>query len=74
MSEDRLSGETMRSLTGLTPAIASKKKESEVQKMSSFFASSSIPENKSIIYLCVCVCVGGRVCDRTKVRVCIFFY
>jgi hypothetical protein len=47
MSEDRLSGETMRSLTEFHTAIASKKKESEVQKMSSFFASSSIPENKS---------------------------
>ena len=47
MSEDRLSGETMRSLTEFHAAIASKKKESEVQKMSSFFAPSSIPENKS---------------------------
>jgi hypothetical protein len=49
-SEDRLSGETMQSLTEFHAAIASKKKESkesEVQQMSSFFASSSIPENKS---------------------------
>ena len=49
-SEDRLSGETMQSLTEFHTAIANKKKESkesEVQQMSSFFASSSIPENKS---------------------------
>ena len=49
-SEDRLSRETMQSLTEFHTAIANKKKESkesEVQQMSSFFASSSIPENKS---------------------------
>ena len=64
-SEDRLSGETMQSLTEFHAAIASKKKESkesEVQQMSSFFASSSIPGKQEHVNLFVCVCVCVCVC------------
>jgi hypothetical protein len=41
MSEDRLSGETMKSLTEFHAAIASKNKERKVQEMSSFFTSTA---------------------------------